>query len=387
MLRFVFTLFLFCSSLLQAQNPPVQKPEFKPFTGRVLANKVRLRAKPDLDGHIIRQMNKGELVLIVEDSHDFWAIQPPIGTKAYVFRSYILDNIVEANHVNVRLEPHVDAPILSQLQAGEKIEGAVCPVNHKWLEINPPSNARFYISKEFISNAGGPDYFASMEKRKAVVEELLHSALFLAESECKKAYEEFSLHQPMEQLQTIVRSYSDFPEAVQRAKEALAYLKEAYLQKKIEYLEARAELTPSEKEALLTKHREECRELTTTKELKPFKQMSLSDRAQFWDTIEESLYLSWAAFHTEKTMADFYQEQKANALSLTGTVEKYDQSVKNKPGDYILRGLHAPIGYLYSTQVNLDKYEGKKVTLQVTPRTNNHFAFPAYFVLSEPVIN
>jgi hypothetical protein len=376
--------FLVCAVPLMGEpidKPSAQKLEaFKPFTGKIVASKVRLRAKPDLDSHIVRQMNKGELVLVVEDVQDFWAIQPPLGTKAYVFRSYVLDNVVEANHVNVRLEPHVDAPILTQLQAGEKVEGAVCAMNQKWLEINPPARARFYISKEFVSHAGGPDYFTSMEKRKSAVEALLHSALFLAETECAKPYEEISLHAPLEQLQTLIRSYTDFPEAVERAKEGLALLKETYLQKKIEYLEARAELTPAEKESLLSKHREECRELSALRT----KATALSDRAQFWNTIEESLYLSWTAFHTEKSMADFYQEQKANGLLLTGIIERYDQNVKNKPGDYVLRGIHAPIGYLYSTQVDLEKYQGKKVTLQVSPRSNNHFAFPAYFVLSEP---
>jgi hypothetical protein len=60
----------------------------------------------------VRQLNKGELILIVADAGEFWAIQPPRGTKAYVFRSYVLDNTIEANQVNVRLEPHLDAPII-----------------------------------------------------------------------------------------------------------------------------------------------------------------------------------------------------------------------------------------------------------------------------------
>jgi hypothetical protein len=40
-----------------------------------------------------------------------------------------------------------------------------------------------------------------------------------------------------------------------------------------------------------------------------------------------------------------------------------------------------PVAYLYSTQVNLNTLLGKQVNLQVSPRYNNNFAFPAYFVL------
>ena len=39
-----------------AAKENVKKVEaFKPFTGKVLANKVRIRVKPDLDSHIFRQ--------------------------------------------------------------------------------------------------------------------------------------------------------------------------------------------------------------------------------------------------------------------------------------------------------------------------------------------
>ena len=45
---------------------PVKKAEaFKPFTGKLLASKVRIRAKADLESPIIRQMSKNELLLVV----------------------------------------------------------------------------------------------------------------------------------------------------------------------------------------------------------------------------------------------------------------------------------------------------------------------------------
>jgi hypothetical protein len=389
-----------CTSLVIAQpasKTPTALPSdkkadtFKPFTGKVLANKVRIRAKADLDGHIVRQANKNELLLVVGEEGEFWAVQPSKGTKAYVFRSYVLDQVVEATRVNVRLEPHVDAPIIAQLQTGDKVQGNICPMNHKWLEISPPSSSRFYVSKEFIAQAGGPEYLTAMEKRKSQVEELVSSAFFLAEAECKKPFEEMSPHEASEKFQTVLRSYSDFPESVTQAKEGLALLKETYLQKKIAYLEERAELTANEKEQLLAKHKAESREFFQDEQVKPDPNLwskrnppkpNLTDRMCFWDTIEESLYLSWTAFHTGKKQDEFYQEQKANATVLTGVVESYSYPMKNKPGDYILRGDEAPLAYLYSTQVNLEQYEGKEVTVLASPRPNNHFAFPAYFVIS-----
>lgn len=379
------------ASAKPAAAAAVKKQEtFKTFTGKVLANKVRMRVKPDVESHIIRQFNKNDLLLVVAEKGDFYAIEPPKEMKAYVFRSYVLDNVVEASRVNVRLEPHIDAPIIAQLQMGDKVNGHVCTMNHKWLEITPPADAKFYISKEFISQVGGPDYLVMMEKRKTQAEESLSKAFFTAECECKKPYEEMSILEPTEQLQTIVRNFSDFPEITKQAKEGLALLKDSYLQKKIAFLESKTELSASAKEEMLTKHKTETSEFFTEASPSPRTstwgkravQKDMTDQMRLWDTVEESLFLSWNAFHTNKTLDDFYTEQKANASVIFGTVEPYNHPVKNKPGDFILRGEDTPLAYLYSTRINLHECVGKKVSLLVTSRPNNHFAFPAYYVLS-----
>jgi uncharacterized protein YgiM (DUF1202 family) len=368
-------------------SQPVKKSDFKSFTGKVAANKVRLRVKPDLESHIIRQVNKNDLLLVVGEQGDFYAVQPPKDTKAYVFRSYILDDVVEANRVNVRLEPHVDGAIIGQLQGGDRVKGQVCPMNHKWLEIPAPATTKFYVSKEFLTQAGGPDYMATMEKRKTQVEEQLSAAFLAAETECKKEFEAMSPQPIIEQFQTILHAFTDFPDALAQAKEGLALLKDTYIQKKISYLESKAQLSDTAKEEILARHKAESQELfagspSPTLFSKRAVKREMTDGMRFWDTIEESLYLSWTAFHSGRKMDDFYAEQKANAAVLTGTVEAYDHPVKNRPGDYVLRGQDSPMAYLYSTAVNLEKYEGKKVTLLASPRPNNHFAFPAYFVLS-----
>lgn len=365
-----------------------KEQDYSAFTGKLLANKVRVRAKADLESPIIRQMNKNELLLVVGEQGDFYAVEPMKETKAYIFRSYVLDNIVEANRVNVRLEPHVDAPIIGQLQAGDVVAGTICSINHKWLEITPPKGVRFYVAKEFISKAGGPEFLANMQKRKEQMDELLSSAYLHAEEECKKEYEEMAPQHAIEQFQKILRSFADFPDAVMQAKEGLALLKETYLNKKIAYLEAKAELPPSAKEDLLAKHKAENSELfaSDTVKVDPSLWSRRSQKGEnlgFWDTLEESLYLSWSAFHTGKSFNDYYAEQRANSSVLTGVVERYTYEVRNKPGDFILRGADdTPVAYLYSTKIDLDSFAGKSVTLLASPRPNNHFAFPAYYVFS-----
>ncbi len=287
----------------------------------------------------------------------------------------------------MRLEPHNDAPIVGQLQAGEHVNGTVCPINHKWLEIAPPKGTHFFVSKEFVTQAGGPEYLANMEKRKAQVTDLLASAYLNAEAECKKSYEEMAPQHAIEQFQTILRNFADFPSACTQAKEGLALLKETFLNKKIAFLEATSELSPTAKQELLAKHASERSELlpNATAKIDPslWSKAAKKEEGSFWDTMEESLYLSWAAFHSGKTLDDYYSEQKANASVIIGTIEPYTYDVRNKPGDYLLRGQNeVPLAYLYSTQVNLAQYAGQTVTIMASPRPNHHFAFPAYFVFS-----
>lgn len=369
----------------------VSKQEtFKPFTGKVCANKVRIRVKPDLESHILRQVDKNELLLVTSDEGEFYGVEPTKETKAYVFRSYVLEDVVEANRVNVRLEPHPDAPIIGQLQAGDKVKGQVCTMNHKWLEIGAPKGTRFYVSKEFIEKVGGPEYLSTMQKRKSQVEELLNSAYLLSEAECKKPYNEMNVQQPTDTFHAILRNYADFPEACAQAKEGLALLKETMLNKKLSYLESKTELTEAAKGELIAKHKAENHELFADAPVsinpnlwnKRNQKREPIESMRAWDAIEESLYLSWSAFHTGKKIDDFYAEQKANASILIGTLEIYDQPIKDRPGDFILRSGDRPVAYVYSTHVDLNKYVGQAVTIAATPRPNHHFAFPAYFVLS-----
>src|SRR6267154_353385 len=97
--------------VIEPKEAPKKTPEkvpevnVNPFTGKVKGRKVRMRLRPDLDSRIIKELSKNELVVVVGEKGEFWAVQAPVGTKAYIFRSFVLDNVVEGNRVNIRLEP------------------------------------------------------------------------------------------------------------------------------------------------------------------------------------------------------------------------------------------------------------------------------------------
>ncbi len=365
-------------------HAPVEKAEkvekvekasnkFQSFTGRIVGNGVRMRLQPDVDSAIVREFAKDDWVVVLEEKNDFWGIEAPADMKAYVFRSFVLDNVVEGNRVNVRLQPELNAPVIGHLNTGDKVNGSISEQNSKWLEIAPPKNTRFYIAKEFIEKVGGPEIKNVRDKKKNSVVQLMESANMITQTELSKSFDEIDFDRLTANYHTVIQDYTDFPEYVEQAKNHLLELQEIYLQKKLSFLEAKANKLS--------------RQLSMAKEANPALDIPVdivppvSDKMKMWIAAEETIFLSWSSQHPARSLEDYYQEQRAKAVRISGTVESYTAPIKNKPGNYVIRDRDLPRAYLYSTKVDLDKYVGKYVTLYVATRPNNNFAFPAYFVL------
>jgi hypothetical protein len=393
------TFFEQSSDQKQQIETPSEAP-FEAFTGKVTKNKVRLRQQPTLDSPILKELNQGDLLIITGETEDFYAVQPPAGIKAYVFRAYVLDNVVEASRVNVRLEPDTEAPIIGQLGAGEKVNGTISPLNSKWLEIATPASARFYVSKDYIDKLGDPSLMAKIEKRREEVNLLLNSTYMASQTEMQKTFPEVKLDGIYANFNKIISEYKDFPEQVARAKELFTLTQEAYTQKKIAFLEAKAKMAQDDWQNKNTQLNEQLK--SQQQKLSQLEQQVLNQKGAriasnqqrapgdginskmaAWIPIEQAVYESWAGFNNQKGQDEFYREQQLQSISLRGIIEPYTRIIKNKPGDYILlnQSNHLPIAYLYSTHVDLQNLVGQEVTIHASPRPNNNFAFPAYFVL------
>lgn len=349
---------------------------FKPFTGKILGNGVRMRLSPDMESPIIQEIPKGELVVVSGEKNDFYAIDAPSDFKVYIFRSFVLDNVVEGSRVNVRLAPELNAPIVGYLNTGDRVEGVISDKNHKWLEISPPKNVHFFIAREYIDKIGGPELKTQRDAKRIEVAKLMESADLLGQSEMMKSFQEINFEKISESYNTVIRDFADFPKHAEKAKAKMLEMQEAYLQKKLAYLESKASKMSREMAA----HGIQQANLLSTPESGEAA-LSPKERMKVWERAEESHFLAWAASHHQKTMDDFYEDEKVVSTRISGIVEAYNDVVRNKPGNYIIRDRDMPKAYLYSTFVNLQNYVGKYVTFVVTARPNNHFAFPAYFVL------
>jgi hypothetical protein len=369
---------------------------FKAFTGKIVGNHVRLRVSSELDSPIVKELVKGDLLVVTGEKNDFYAVEPLEEMRAYIFRSLVLDGVIEGSRVNVRLLPDLESPIVGHLSAGDKVEGKIAEANPKWLEISVPTKTRFYVAKEYVDYAGGPELKVVRDRKKLELAKHLEKTESFTQLEMVKPFNEIDFEKVVQNYQVVSSEYKEFPEAVEKAKTKLVEMQDLYLQKKLAYLESKANQISKEiarkeqknlEEASINKLRARAETPTTTasEDVAKKKLSTISTEAMCatsWEPVEENLYLSWAMSHRNKSIEEFYSDQKARAFKVCGIVEAYTDPVKNKPGDFIIRDKDVPVGYAYSTLIDLKQYVGKQVTVEVTSRSNNHFAFPAYFVLA-----
>ena len=95
----------------------VENSHFEAFTGQVAKNRVRMRLNPALDSVIINELSKDDLVVVTNESDEFYEVLPPSQMKGYVFRTYVLDGQVEGSNVNIRLEPDTGSQVVCQVNS------------------------------------------------------------------------------------------------------------------------------------------------------------------------------------------------------------------------------------------------------------------------------
>ncbi len=368
------------TKLVQTSKPKIEPSKeadsfknYPAFTGKVLGNGVRLRLNADVESQIISELDMNDLLVVVGEKSDFYAVQAPSGMNVYIFRSFVLDNVVEGNKVNIRLNPDLNSPIVGYMASGDRVNGKISGKNHKWLEFSPPQNVHFFVAKEYIEKAGGPQMKQLRDEKMANLSTLIESANLLAQSEMLKSFDEIDFQGISKKFNEIISEYEEFPKSIATIKTTLGSLQEEYLKKKLFYLENKANM--------LSKN---ISQNGDTSILVSNGQTALTskDRMKIWERVEEALYITWAASHHNKTMNDFYDQQKFKSKKISGIVESYNDVVMNRPGSHTIRGTDVPRAYLYSTMIDLHNYVGQHVTLEVAERSNNNFAFPAYYVIN-----
>ncbi len=350
----------------------------EPFTGKVTRNRVRLRVQPHLDAPILKELQRDDCLVINGIADDFYAVQPPQHMKGYVYRTYILDDHIEGNNVNVRLEPDTTSPVVMQLNAGDKVNGMISPINSKWYEIALPESVCFFVAKEFVNKVGDAHVYEDIEKRKNTLDSQFLQIDGAMSEEFKKPFKEIQLAPLAAQLHQIMNYNQDLPPYVERAQSMLQKMQEAYLQKSMSSQQANfpaPEAAHPQETALANEkvvdHVPVSQSAPDT-DTAPFKQM---EHRRVQAAIDSG---------RAQTAKDFYALEAKKGLRMKGVVKPFMRNVRNAPGDFVLVNPQTQVvaAFLFSTSINLLDYANKEVTVLCVERPNNDYAFPAYFVIS-----
>jgi hypothetical protein len=350
---------------------PNSGKQFKAFTGKISGNRVRLRLAPNLEGTILKELHMGSLCVVTGEVDDFYAVKPESSIKGYVFRSYVLDGIVEATTLNVRLEPDTGSLILTQLQRGDQVQGTICAGSPKWLSIELPKDVRFYVAKNYVSNLGDESLYSTIQTRRMQVSAHLSTIEASIKQELAKPFSQIKLLPHVNELKVIIAQNEDLPDLVEYAQTLVRTLQEQYLLLSQNNSGATSDSSISEQVALS----DVSTDISNPKASPRILSFVLEQQEN--GLIDEAIK-SGRCVNREA----FYNQDQKQSEELVGQLVPYERPVKNRPGDFIL--VHAktkvPVAYLYSNKVDLNAYVGQTVRLLVTSRPNHHFALPAYFV-------
>jgi hypothetical protein len=379
MIRLFLILLFFLQPVISAEAP------FRPFTAKVVKKKVRLRAKPELDAPIVRELVAGDLMVVDGEEGHFLRVRPPSDLKLYLFRTFVLDGAVEGSRVNVRLAPDLEAPIVTQLNTGDRVLGEVSSLHPKWMEIAPPEQVRFFVARDFVEEIGDEGYLARHEKRSEEVRELL-SLGDNGRNQLTEPFENISLEEILAPFQKVIAQFAEFKEDVTMAEAAIRDIQQEYLLKKVAYLEGKAVFTlPSiidiTAEAPQEASNSDAVEIASTVPTAPVPQ---ANPRSYWVEVEKKYFNKWRAEKNNLGSEEaFYLAQSKFAEPLRGIIQPYFRPVKHKPGDFVIVDpkTHETLAYIYATKYYLQDYLGQEVEFVGVKRPNNQFAYPAYYVL------
>lgn len=372
----------------QKQN---QSQRFESFTGKITGHNVRMRLQPSLDAQVFKELDRDELVLVSGIVDDFYACIPPKGLKGYIFRTYVLDGVVEGTNVFVRLGPDRTSPGVAQLNSGDPVKGIIAPQNNKWLQIDIPEDVRFYVAKDYVQKVGDASFYAKQETKKQAATKTLAELEAALDLELEKPFQNIQLASISQRLNKFISDHKDMPQAVSQAETLISHMQQLYLTRSVAFKDDLASVpvqAPNQVQPVPIQPAPVAPStpgpVPSPDRIKaPLPAPTVPHKALSWRDQEDAFIQTIIDNGKASSADDFYAQEIKKGNTLHGVIKPYNSFVSTRPGDYVLLNLktNLPIAYLYSTKADLGAWTNKPVTLWVSDRPNNNFAFPAFFVL------
>lgn len=117
---------------------------------RSTGDRVSLRLNPSIDGYLLGRAMKGEEFIGLESNNGWIAVKAPDYIDAWVTNSFVEDNVITANKLNVRVGPNLNYDVLTVIAKGTEIQKK--DQFNNWIKITPPTNSIVWISENYTES-------------------------------------------------------------------------------------------------------------------------------------------------------------------------------------------------------------------------------------------
>lgn len=115
---------------------------------RVTADRVNLRAEPDLHVEVVAQVNEGDLLTEFSRQGEWVEVSAPESAAVWVYGELLRDGAVSVSRLNVRGGPGINYKPLGQLERGTKV--VIRETLGEWVQIVPTPQVRLWISSQYV---------------------------------------------------------------------------------------------------------------------------------------------------------------------------------------------------------------------------------------------
>ncbi len=211
-----------------------------PYSGIITGDSVNLRSGPGVNFEILRKMNKGNSVLVVDSEDAQWLkVRLPRNSNAFVHKDFLrVENsvygVITGKRVNVRAGEGTNFNVIGQLNPKDRVE--VIRRGKNWFHIYPYANCFAWIHRDFVKKGGPAKIYIDNEAKKREGFMLLLEAENFERQNRAAALNNRDLSPIIQKYKVIIRDYAQSP-ANERARLHIARLAE--IKKQIKKKEAR----------------------------------------------------------------------------------------------------------------------------------------------------
>jgi len=137
-----------------------------------------LRAGPNQNFEVLRKLKKGEILKKVSEKYGWTEIELPSDIRLYISGDYISKQgflgTVNADSVNVRVAPLLNATVLGQLNKGDTV--SITNSDTDWIEIMAPKGFTGWVKSGYLKSYSAD--IIEPEKKQDLKDEIINPVSF-----------------------------------------------------------------------------------------------------------------------------------------------------------------------------------------------------------------